>query len=186
MKAIIFLGNPGRKYAQTRHNVAWLFADYLVAQWQCDEAFSAKSKFSAEILDCTFAEHKLLLAKPTTYMNRSGQAVLAIKQFHRLQSSDLLIIHDDKDLPLGTVRLRNNSGAGGHNGMQDIIDRLGTNTVSRLKVGVDSEQRDAHDIDTAAFVLAPFTPPEREMLTDAVFPEVQKLLEDWLVNTTHT
>ena len=183
MKAIVFLGNPGTKYQNTRHNVAWLFADYLTQAWQCPDAFAAKPKFYAEVLSCTMAGEQLFLVKPTTFMNRSGQAVLAVKQFYRFDESDLLIIHDDKDLSFGSIRLRTDSGSGGHNGMQDIIDRLGTKSIPRLKIGVDSQLRTEQGIDTATFVLSAFSSQEMAELASTVFPEVLARTQTWL--TTH-
>ena len=134
MKLIVGLGNPGTKYAATRHNVGFRVVDLLAAR--CGVVLAGE-KFHGWFARATVAEQDAVLLKPTTFMNRSGEAVLAAGRFYRLGLEDLLVISDDTALPLGKLRLRRSGGAGGHNGLQDVIDRLGSDDFARLRLGID-------------------------------------------------
>ncbi len=184
MKLVVFLGNPGDKYAQNRHNVAWLFADFLRAEWKIDSGFSREKKLFAHTLVHDADGVKILMLKPTTFMNRSGQAVVAALRFYKLEFTDILIVYDDKDIPLGKVRFREKGSGGGHNGMQNIIDLLGSQDIARLKIGVDNELRQELDIDTSTFVLSDFTKAEQELLAAEVFPAVFERLSQWITPDT--
>ena len=164
MKLIVGLGNPGRTYTKTRHNVGFLFLDYFAAQ-ELFPDFTKRAKFFAAMSASTIDGEEVILAKPQTFMNESGRAVAALVKFYKIAPKDLLVVHDDKDLPFETVRLKKagvESGPGGHNGVKSIIAALGTNTFARLKIGV------ANDVlfkkDTADFVLEKFSKTEEKAL----------------------
>lgn len=128
IQAIIGLGNPGTQYAQTRHNVGFWFVDRLADQHRT--GFKPESKFHGQL-----AKTDCWLFKSNTYMNESGRAVIAFAQFYRLTPSQLLVIHDDLDLPVGTARLKTGGGHGGHNGLRDISQQIG-NEFHRLRLGI--------------------------------------------------
>jgi PTH1 family peptidyl-tRNA hydrolase len=134
VKLIVGLGNPGTKYAGTRHNVGFRVIDELARRCQVE---LSQEKFHAWFARASVAEQEVILLKPTTFVNGSGRAVLAAGRFYRVDLSDLLVISDDLALPLGKLRLRGQGGAGGHNGLQDIIDRLGNEAFARLRIGID-------------------------------------------------
>jgi len=150
MKLIVGLGNPGRRYRLTRHNVGWEVIARLAARVGIrvneDEGF-------AEVGRGTIGTRRVLLARPHTYMNVSGEAVRDLRRRHRLRAEDILVIVDDIDLPLGRVRLRAGGSAGGHNGLKSVIEALGTTEFPRLRVGVG---RPPQGVDPADFVLTRF------------------------------
>jgi PTH1 family peptidyl-tRNA hydrolase len=129
IQAIIGLGNPGTQYAQTRHNVGFWFVDRLAEQQRA--SFKTESKFHGQLAKIS----NYWLFKSNTYMNESGRAVMAFAQFYRLTPSQLLVIHDDLDLPVGTARLKTGGGHGGHNGLRDISQQMG-NEFHRLRLGI--------------------------------------------------
>jgi len=135
MKLIIGLGNPGKKYQKTWHNLGFL----ILGEWQkilAFPAFKKQLKFQAETSEGKLGEEKIILAKPLTYMNNSGEAVAKIKNYYQLDLDQIIAIHDDIDLPLGKIRLAKNSSAGGHNGVKSLIETLGSQNFWRLKIGV--------------------------------------------------
>lgn len=144
------LGNPGREYAGNRHNVGFQIADRVVAAHQL--SFS-KVQHQAMIAVGRLREHRVVIAKPQTFMNASGRAVSGLLNFYKIPLERLIVIFDDLDLPFGTLRLRSDGGAGGHNGMRSIIGQLGTNQFARLRVGIG---RPPGRMDPAAFVLQDF------------------------------
>ncbi len=160
MKLIVGLGNPGTKYAATRHNVGFRVVDLLAARCGID---LSREKFHGWFGRGSMGETDVVLVKPTTFMNRSGQAVLAVAKFYRLELADLMVISDDTALPLGKLRIRPGGGAGGHNGLQDIIDRLGEDAFARLRVGIDSPLGDR-----VGFVLSRFAGQEQEQIAAAL------------------
>ena len=127
------LGNPGRRYAKNRHNAGFHCVDLLAQRWNMQ--FS-RMRFKAQVSIGRFADIKVILAKPLTFMNESGEAVSPLLSYYKVPASQLLVIYDDLDLPLGRIRLRPNGGAGGHKGMLSIIRQLGRNDFSRLRVGI--------------------------------------------------
>ena len=162
MKLIVGLGNPGRRYRGTRHNVGWDVIARLAARAGIrvneDEGF-------AEVGRGAIGTSRVLLARPYTYMNVSGEAVRDLRRRHRLRPEDILIIVDDIDLPLGRLRLRAGGSAGGHNGLKSIIDALGTTEFPRLRVGIGRPPR---GVDPADFVLTRFTAEEQPMVGEAL------------------
>jgi PTH1 family peptidyl-tRNA hydrolase len=149
-KLIVGLGNPGREYAGNRHNVGFQIADRVAAAHQL--SFS-KVQQRAMIALGRLRDYRVVIAKPQTFMNDSGRAVSALLNFYKIPLDRLLVIFDDLDLPYGTLRLRSDGGAGGHNGMRSIIGQLGTNQYARLRVGIG---RPPGRMDPAAFVLQDF------------------------------
>ena len=134
MKLVVGLGNPGRDYEHTRHNVGFQVAEELARRYRVTLKNHAKWKArAAKIPDIGDG---VLVAEPTTFMNLSGWAVRELASFHKLSPSDLLIVYDDADLPLGRLRLRANGSAGGHNGLKSVIQELGTTDIPRLRIGV--------------------------------------------------
>ena len=130
---IIGLGNPGREYRDNRHNVGFMLIDRLIVRL---DARGMKLQSKAIVTSAIYEEHKLILAKPQTYMNLSGQAVGSLVRFYKVPLEHLLVAYDEVDLPLGSLRLRPGGGSAGHNGMQSIIEKLGTQQFPRLRVGV--------------------------------------------------
>ena len=133
MQLIVGLGNPGPAYEKTRHNAGFWFLDNLASRYNC--TFKVEKRFSGRVAAFSSVESGWLFC-PTTFMNLSGQAVQAISQFYRISPQHILVAHDDLDLPVGDVRLKMSGGHGGHNGLRDIIQRLGTNAFARLRIGI--------------------------------------------------
>lgn len=153
---IVALGNPGKKYEWTRHNLGWLAADAFVSSalgsvQPSDSAW--KKHHKADVLE--FKTNGFSIIKPQTFMNESGAAVRAYLDFYQLDSSDIIVVHDDIDLEFGKMRIVKDSGAGGHNGVASLIDRLGTQDFIRLKLGVSNSKRARIPADK--FVLQPFS-----------------------------
>jgi PTH1 family peptidyl-tRNA hydrolase len=152
------LGNPGREYAGTRHNVGFLVADELARRSACGFAFDAK--WNAELASCGGRA----LMKPQTFMNLSGEAVGGYARYFKLKASEVLAIIDDVSLPLGKLRLRKSGSSGGHNGLESVLVHLATEAVPRLRVGIGSpDGRPLHD-----HVLGRFQDSERDILDEAV------------------
>ncbi len=133
MKLIVGLGNYGNEYAKTRHNVGFMVVDLLAQNLNC--SFNS-SKFNADIATTNIKTEKVLIVKPLTYMNLSGEAVMAIANFYKIDNNDIIIIHDDLDLPSGSVRIRKNGSAGGQKGMKNIIDLLKSQDIARIRIGI--------------------------------------------------
>lgn len=135
MKLIIGLGNPGDKYKFTRHNAGFVALDYLSYKW--DFSFKFESKFNGEIAKFNRNGEALVLLKPHTFMNLSGQSLIAVMNFYKIQREDVLVIYDDIALPVGALRFRAKGSDGGHNGIKSIIQMLGgNNNFDRLKIGI--------------------------------------------------
>lgn len=176
---IVGLGNPGREYAGNRHNVGFQIADRVVAAQQL--SFS-KVQHQAMIALGRLRDHRVVIAKPQTYMNDSGRAVSALLNFYKIPRDRLIVIFDDLDLPFGTLRLRSDGGAGGHNGMRSIIGQLGTNQFARLRVGIG---RPPGRMDPAAFVLQDFNRDEVLELP-GVLDRAVKAVETFVVDNITT
>ena len=136
IKLIVGLGNPGREYQETRHNAGALFVEELARQQNC--ILKEDSKFYGFTGRINLAGQDIRLLIPTTYMNRSGQAVLAMSNFYKSSIDEILVAHDELDIPVGTARFKQGGGHGGHNGLRDIISRCGNNkNFHRLRIGID-------------------------------------------------
>jgi PTH1 family peptidyl-tRNA hydrolase len=173
MKLVIGLGNPGRRYAKTRHNVGF---DVLAELARRHGVLASHRKFDAEISETVVAGAKVVLAAPQTYMNASGRCVRQIVGFYQLPLAELLIVSDDLNLRLGQVRLRGSGSAGGQKGLGDIIQQLGSNQFARLRVGID---RPPECMDAASFVLSRFSGDERERI-DAAIQTAANGVELWI------
>ncbi len=156
VKLIVGLGNPGPQYAGTRHNTGFDVLDGLARRWNIRLACE---KFHGWFGDGELCQERVVLLKPTTYMNRSGRAVLAAGRFYKLALEQLLVISDDAALPVGRLRMRAGGSAGGHNGLQDIIDRLGGDAWCRLRIGIGEPIGMA-----ARYVLDRFDAQEEEIM----------------------
>ena len=162
MKLIVGLGNPGKKYEKTRHNAGFILVDMLREAYEFSP-WSLSKKFNAEVSEGTIAKEKILLVKPMTFMNNSGQSVGLISKYYSLSPSDILVIHDEKDIPLGTTKIQADRGHAGHNGIKSIIDHLGTKDFTRIRVGIAPENISRMK-DTADYVLGKFGLFERRTL----------------------
>ncbi len=177
MKLIVGLGNPGKQYEQTRHNAGFLAVDYFLKN---KDTIACQSKFDAQICEYHEGSEKIFLAKPQTFMNASGNAVKDIVEFYKLDpAQDVLVIHDEVDLPLGRLKITNDSSAAGHNGVQDIFDELKTKNIHRIRVGI--EMRESRDeLPTDAFVLQRFPQTELHRLESEVLPKVNQAIEEFI------
>ena len=171
MKIVVGLGNPGRQYEDTRHNVGWMVLDRLAerAGW----SGHARARDAAATVYGRYEGLDLMLVKPTTYMNLSGVAVRKVLARERAPMSDLLVVVDDFALPLGRLRLREQGSAGGHNGLRSIIGEMGSQSFARLRVGIGEPSRGASD-----HVLSRFTAEERGLVEEVV-DAAADAVEDW-------
>lgn len=171
MKIVVGLGNPGKQYEGTRHNVGWMVLDRLADR--AGLAGHAKSRDAAATMRGRYNGLDLILVKPMTYMNESGIAVRKALARERAPLEDMLVIYDDFDLPLGKLRMRENGSAGTHNGMRSIVAELGTQKFARLRIGIGEPSRGA-----VGHVLTRFTADERKVL-DEVIDAAADAAEDW-------
>ncbi|OKY76916.1 MAG: aminoacyl-tRNA hydrolase [Desulfobulbaceae bacterium DB1] len=178
MFLVVGLGNPGEKYFLTRHNVGFLYVDYLAEQLHAD--FSV-SKWQADVARTTLDNHPLVLVKPQTFMNLSGTAVLAAASFYKIPPEKIIVIHDDLDMPLGRLKIVVNRGAGGHNGIRSLISHIGNKDFVRIKAGIG---RPANGQAIEGYVLQQMTQAElgdcyqlRDLVFDAVRLIVTKGVE---------
>ncbi|MFA5021713.1 MAG: aminoacyl-tRNA hydrolase [Patescibacteria group bacterium] len=175
MKLIVGLGNPDTKYQDTWHNVGFIMIDKIQAH-KPQEFLTCKNnkKFQAAICEGMSPEEKIILVKPQTYMNNSGQAVSALVNFYKIQLSDLWVIHDDIDLPLGNIRISQNASAAGHKGVQSIIDHLGSKDFVRFRIGIQPQH--SVQIPTEAYVLQKMD-KEAKVIIDDVSQEIISAIE---------
>lgn len=166
MKVIVGLGNPGARYAGTRHNVGFAVVDVLAA---APGAERFHSRFDADMAEWRLDAEKVLLVKPQTFMNLSGRCVRQVLAYHQVEPADLLVVADDMNLPLGRLRARARGTHGGHNGLRDIQNHLGTTEYARLRVGVGSPGEE----DAVDHVLGRFRPAERRAIEEAVVRAAQ-------------
>jgi len=178
MKMIIGLGNPGEKYAWTRHNTGFLVLDSLRERFAFDP-FVFEKKFLADIAEKKSSSERSFLVKPKTYMNLSGKSVRDLLDFYKEPLENILVIHDDLDLLLGTIRETESASSAGQHGVGSIIQSLGTQNFKRIRVGIGPR---ADRGDAARFVLEPFTEEERRILHEETFPEIEKKLLAFLSN----
>jgi len=168
---IVGLGNPGRQYRETRHNIGFMTLDRLAARLNLKYSMV---QFGALVIDGHYEGSRLFLAKPQTYMNESGLAVGALVRFYKIPIQNLLVVHDDVDLPLGTLRIRPGGGSAGQKGVASIIDRLGTQDFPRLRFGLG---RPPGQMLAAAYVLQEFDRSEADVLTLTLERAVEAALE---------
>jgi len=184
VRAIIGLGNPGSKYAETRHNAGFWFVEEIARQHGVQ--FRPEAKFHGETARITVDGADVWLLKPSTYMNRSGQSVQALARFYRFEPETLLVAHDELDLPVGTVRLKRGGGHGGHNGLKDIIKALGSREFGRLRIGIDHPGDRSQVVD---YVLKAPGKRERQRIEDAIYEASRWLPQivsgDWAQAMNH-
>ncbi|MFA5777336.1 MAG: aminoacyl-tRNA hydrolase [Parcubacteria group bacterium] len=164
MILIIGLGNPGEKYGNNRHNAGFIILDELKNDWDFP-AFEFSHKFNSEISEKNKDSDKIILAKPQTFMNNSGETVQKIMSFYKLTPENIIVIHDDLDINFGEYKISTDSGPAGHNGVQDIIDKIGTQNFKRIRIGIEGEEkRKARIIPGDVFVLQDFSQEELEII----------------------
>lgn len=176
MKLIVGLGNPGKNYEHTRHNAGFLAADFL-ANFLGFEPFRKSSKHDAEMTEGSIGGEKALLLKPQTFMNLSGRSVQSAMQFYKISTEDLVVIYDEAELPFGTLRVRPQGSAGGHNGMKSIIQELGTDDFTRVRLGIGALEEFKGSLES--YVLGKLSDDEMELM-QAQFEKLPKLLETLL------
>ena len=159
---LIGLGNPGREYRDTRHNVGFMLIDRLIVRLN---AQGMKLQSKAIVTTATYQDRKLILAKPQTYMNLSGQSAQGLLNFYKIPMENMLVAHDDLDIPFGAIRIRPKGGPGGQGGMASTINQLGTKDFPRLRIGIG---RPPGRMDPSAFVLQKFTREEMKLLSEII------------------
>lgn len=185
MKILFALGNPGSEYAGTRHNTGFVVVDALAHEWSA--SFSEKTKFSAYVAEASVAGEKILLVKPTAFYNEVGFSARALVDFYKLvPAGDMLVIHDDLALPLGTIRVRKKGSDAGNNGIKSLNVHIGPD-YTRLRIGTNTEERTGDD---ASFVLSRFTSSEAETLKKEIIPKATELIQNFLTgkleDSSHT
>jgi PTH1 family peptidyl-tRNA hydrolase len=174
MQIIVGLGNPGEQYKNTRHNAGWMALDYMSRRTAEFTKLSETKEFDSVIweIGAAGADGKILFVYPHTFMNSSGDAVAKIIDYYKVAPTDLLVVHDEVDLPLGTIKFTAGSSAAGHNGVQSIIDALHTQDFRRIRIGIETRES-REELPTDAFVLQNFTADEMKQLPlDAVAARV--------------
>ena len=171
MKLIMCLGNPGAKYANTRHNIGFMFADKLAEKIGC--IFSNEPKFKAEIAKGTYNGEAFWIVKPQTYMNLSGESLLALKNFYKINIEDLFLVYDDLSLDLGKMRFRAKGSDGGHNGVKSIIKYAQTQIFDRLKIGIGPQPPFMKSED---YVLQNFNSDDALLLKETIDKSVEAFL----------
>jgi PTH1 family peptidyl-tRNA hydrolase len=175
MKLIVGLGNPGRKYQQTRHNVGFEVVDLLSRRYDLGRA---KKKFKGKLNEAAIGGQNVLLLKPETFMNLSGSSVQLVRDFFQISNDDLLVVCDDFNLPLGQLRFRRGGSAGGQKGLSDILRLAGANDISRLRIGIGNPPA---GWDVADYVLSQFRSDETQLISQAISKAVNGVA-DWVEN----
>lgn len=173
MKLIVGLGNPGKKYEGTRHNIGFEVVFAVAKRWSATER---RAKFEGEWSEATIGGTRVGLLWPLTYMNLSGASVLAARDFFKVSADDLLVVCDDLSLPLGKLRFRAKGSAGGQKGLDDILRRLGSDQIPRLRIGIDPTPP---GWDAADYVLGKFTRDERVKVDEAL-DRATTAIDDWV------
>jgi len=162
MKIFVGLGNPTPEYAATKHNVGFMLADLLKDELSAD---IWREKFNALVAEAFFNGEKILIVKPQTFMNLSGEAVAPIVNFYKVDVQNLVVVHDDMDLPLGIIRLRPKGSGGGHHGIESIIQHIGTQNFPRIRIGVG---RPPQNWTVNHHVLSPFTQDDAKIISETL------------------
>ncbi|NSW88185.1 aminoacyl-tRNA hydrolase [bacterium] len=157
---IVGLGNPGNKYEGTRHNIGFSFIDFFSKQTECT---ITESKFQSLIGSKNISEQKFILMKPQTYMNDSGEAVKEIKNFYKINPSQIIVIYDDLDLDVGQIKIKNTGSSGGHNGINSIINNIGSNEFTRIRIGIGKPKEKSM---TNKYVLSKFSKDDQKIIND--------------------
>lgn len=175
MKMVVGLGNPGRKYADTRHNVGYLVLDLLEKQFAAPGT-ARRTRFEGEQQEIKVEGHRVLLVWPQTFMNLSGAAVQPARDFFKIDNEDVLVVCDDLSLPLGKLRLRAKGSSGGQKGLADVMSRLGTQSLARLRLGIGAP---SEHLDAADFVLSRFRSDEKTAV-DRMVQRATEATVDWI------
>ena len=178
MKLIIGLGNPGKKYEKTRHNAGFMVLDRLrqaLAKYNISE-WELSKKFNSQICGCAINSEKIILAKPMTFMNASGQAVQLIAQYYKIEPENIIVAHDDKDIKLGEIKIQKDRGHAGHNGIRSIIDHIGSQNFTRVRIGI-AGANEKKMIDIAKFVLGKFGIFEKGKLEKSIAKALEEILK---------
>lgn len=170
MPVIVGLGNPGSKYAGTRHNIGFELLDRLAAELSVS---LGPGKGPFHIGNGVYQREKIILVKPNTYMNLSGDAVQQVLHYYKIDASECLVCYDDLDLEIGDIRLRHKGSAGGHNGIKDIILKLGTDLFPRLRIGIGNNFPKGQQVN---YVLSKFKPEEKKKINETLDTAVQAAL----------
>lgn len=173
MKLIIGLGNPGREYEKTRHNIGFMFLEHYISKKNMN-TYNWQKKFNSLYLQSEINGEKVIFLKPQTYMNLSGEAVRNFVNFFKININDILVISDDLDLLVGNFKLKLNGSSGGHNGLKNIAECLGTTEYKRLKVGIAKDK----NIDIKDYVLGKFSKEDIEIY-DRLFNNLDNVLDDY-------
>jgi len=174
MKIIVGLGNIGKEYENTRHNVGFMFVDYYIKEVLKKET-DYKKRDNYYYFETKINDEKFVIIKPTTYMNLSGEAIVKAKKWYKIENEDIIVVYDDVDLNLGTFRYREIGSAGTHNGMRNILSLLKTDEIKRFRIGI--ENRENKNIPLMDYVLGKFKKEELEELYSNVFNDVANELE---------
>ena len=174
VEIIVGLGNPGREYARTRHNAGFMVVDGLAKRWRA--SLTGKKRFQAQVALVERDKRKLLLCRPETYMNASGEAVKALAGFYQVAPERTLVVVDDADLPIGEIRMRPRGSSGGHHGLQSVEQHLGTREFPRLRIGIGREDGAREITD---YVLSRFSTVETELL-ETVLTRACDGIECWV------
>ena len=159
MKLIVGLGNPGKEYNNTRHNIGFMFIDYFAKK---NNVTIAKKKYNGKYAEILINNEKIILLKPESYMNLSGIVIRKYIDFFKISIENIIIIHDDLDLPIGKIKLRPEGSSAGHNGLKSIESNLNTQAYKRLKIGISNDK----EIETKEYVLGKFSKSDKNILED--------------------
>lgn len=173
MKILAGLGNPGKEYESTPHSIGFEVADAVAREMAA--TFRKVASFKGELADGRFANGKLLVVKPMTFMNLSGDSVAPVVKYHNATAADLVVVSDDIDLPVGRIRIRKGGSAGGHNGLKSVIERIGTQDFIRLKIGVGRDRNDRSKV--IGHVLGKFDRDTRALMDAKIIPAAVKAVE---------
>lgn len=182
MKIIVGLGNPGKEYEGTRHNAGFMFVEAFskceaVKSVDSKAAFNLDKKFEAEIATVNYKAEKIILVKPQTFMNLSGRAVSKILSFYKALPENLIVINDDIDLPIGTIRIRKEGSGGGQKGLENIIAELKTDNFARIRIGISESGEKVNQIETVNYVLGKISKREKPILDKAISQGINYLFE---------
>ena len=171
MKLIVGLGNPGKKYEKTRHNCGFMAIDFYAGK----NNLTFKKKFNSLYTETEVNNEKVVLVKPQTFMNLSGNSVVKFVKFYNLDLKDLLVIYDDVDFPLGTFKIRRGGSCGGHNGIRNIIDNLKTDNIQRIRIGISKSDNELMD-----YVLGNLGKKERELIDSNLY-KISDVIDDFTI-----
>lgn len=187
MHLIVGLGNPGKKYQDTRHNAGFIALDYVREEWAFPE-FRERASYFSEYSEGRIGGNAVILARPATFMNLSGKSVQAIASFFKIPTENIALIHDDLDIMLGEIRTSFDSRSAGHRGVESVINILGTKKFFRFRIGIQRQDDTTEETvfkneSTEHFVLDPFSPNERSQI-EKLFPSLTQSLNLWIRNRT--